>query len=109
MLAKKNRLPANTKIHQTQVILLQQLTLRIGVNSVNQNRVRIIVSKKIAKSAVKRNRIRRKLRSFFEVNYSRIVSGHDFLITLKAEIRETKFKNVFKQLEEELKKTKILK
>jgi ribonuclease P protein component len=69
--------------------------------------VAVVVSKKINKSAVKRNRIRRRLYQFIRLNQSKITKPYDIVInvlddeiaTLPSEQLKNTMKKVFSQTE----------
>lgn len=67
----------------------QQLTIKYVENSHRKNsRVSVVVSKKIIKSAVGRNRIRRRLYEYMRTHLPLIEKSHDIvLICTSAEIR----------------------
>lgn len=84
------------------------LTLRYGINKRRRGyRVAVVVSKKINKSAVKRNRIRRRLYQFIRLNQSKITKPYDIVInvlddeiaTLPSEQLKNTMKKVFSQTE----------
>ena len=49
-------------------------------NGIEENRIGIIVSKKVSKKAVVRNRLRRQIREAYRLNEEQFVSGYDFIL-----------------------------
>lgn len=77
-------------------------------NDMNHIRVAISISKKIAKSAVIRNKARRQIKSILSnwINYEKEI---DFLVVLKTNFFNGSFKEKQKQLLELLNKVNIIK
>jgi ribonuclease P protein component len=67
--------------------------IRYSPNHKNYSQFAIIVSKKIEKSAVKRNRIRRFLKCQISDNLEKIRPGFYYVIYLKENASEVKLKN----------------
>jgi ribonuclease P protein component len=62
------------------------LTVRYCINNKRRNyRVAVVVSKKVDKSAVKRNRIRRRLYQFVSLNASKINKPYDIVLNVVSE------------------------
>ncbi len=61
----------------------RNFTLRYVPNGKNANRLGIVVSKKVSKKAVVRNRLRRQIRELYKNNVSSIKQGYDMIITAK--------------------------
>lgn len=73
-------------------------------NQVNFARLGVIVSKRVAKKAVSRNRIKRTVRESFRANKSRL-TGIDVIVLLRqinGEINKTELREVIDQLWEKL-------
>lgn len=61
----------------------RDFVLRYIKNGKNTNRLGIVVSKKVSKKAVVRNRIRRQIKSYLHLNSSKLKQGYDMIITAK--------------------------
>lgn len=66
------------------------------------SRFTIIVSSKISKKAVIRNRIKRRLREIIRLNILKIKPGHDFIIIAKPKILNQKRNELIESLVKEL-------
>lgn len=101
MLPKENRLKKRNdfkKIHQQgKSILKGKLILRF-LPAEGRNLIGIIVSKKVSKKAVVRNKIKRRIREIIRKNLEEIVSGYDFLILTKDKIKEIDYQEIKEQL-----------
>lgn len=82
MLPKHHRLPGNTRFHKAQVIKTPLFSLRVQSNSLESSRFGFVVSKKVDKRAVVRNRLKRVFRSCIEEKLSQIKPGNDMLFIL---------------------------
>lgn len=65
MLPRKYRLPATQRMGKTSRYITSYFTLKVAVNDVGTPRFAAVVSKKIDKRAVVRNRIRRQFQACF--------------------------------------------
>jgi len=77
-------------------------------NSLSLSRFGFIVSSKVSKKAVVRNKIKRRLREIIRLNLSRIKSGYDFIIIASPFAKEVDFQNLKEDLEKALSKNKLL-
>jgi ribonuclease P protein component len=82
MLAKSLRLPSRTRVREFQLYRNPLFFVKIGKNDLPSSRFGFIISKKTAKSAVARNKSRRKLRSGIELLIEDIAPGYDFLFVM---------------------------
>jgi len=85
------------------------LVLRINENNLNKNRFGFIVSKKISKKAVTRNKIKRQLREIVREKINDFEKGFDVAILALSGIELKSFKEISQVLGDILKKIKILK
>ena len=69
-----------------QLFSTPQFSLRVSKNGESVSRFGFIVSKKIDKRAVVRNRVKRLLRRVIEENIKKIAAGYDFLFIIRSEI-----------------------
>lgn len=58
------------------------LSLHYSKRSKQGYRVVVVVSKRVSKSAVVRNRIRRRLYELFRTQFSRVVEGYDCIVSV---------------------------
>ena len=82
--------------------------LGIKKNDLNCSRFGIIVSKKIAKKAVIRNKIKRRIREILRNRIKEIDRGYDVVIIPSKEIVDKNYQEIKISLERGLKKIKIL-
>src|SRR5258708_2252378 len=88
MFQKKFRLPASTRLSRPQTQYSPFFITKFSSNNLEQNRYGFIVSKKVDKRAVLRNRLKRRFRSQVEQLHTEIQQGYDFLFLLKKEAIE---------------------
>lgn len=84
------------------------LALKAVPNNVEYARFGFIVSNKISKSAVKRNRIKRLLREAVRLGWEKINPGFDVVLMAKADISKKSFEDVDKAVDSLLKKSGLL-
>lgn len=90
MLKKRNRL-AKAFLRGERTITSPFYILKIKKNGELVSRFGFIVSKKIDKRAIVRNRIKRKMRFCIEQNLDKIIKGYDFLFILKKNIEKENY------------------
>ena len=94
MFKKENRLVPGVRFNNSYSFSAPQFILKTKNNGLLLNRFGIVVSKKIDKRAVIRNRIKRIFRSFLEILNRNILSGHDMLFIVRKEaLGKTKEEN----------------
>ena len=101
MLERSFRLPSRTRFHNFQLIKTPYFVLKVAKNDLPVSRFGFIVSKKVSKLAVDRNRSRRVLRSGIEEILDSILPGLDFLFMQTKNLREestTEVKQLLKQV-----------
>jgi ribonuclease P protein component len=108
MFKKENRLVPGVKFNKASFTNVPQFILKEIKNNLEVNRFGVVVSKKIDKRAVIRNKVKRSFRNALYNLNEKIVSGHDILIIVKKGVLgKTEEENrVF--LEDVLKKKGIL-
>lgn len=74
------------------------LTVFSQPNRLGRNRVAVVVSTKVSKKAVRRNRIRRRLHGLMEGLWPTLSSGYDILIVVKADISRSPQETISRQL-----------
>lgn len=109
MFKRENRLVKSVKFNNSNSFSTPQFILKEKKNGLRLNRFGIIVSKKIDKRAVVRNRIKRMLRSSLLDLNKNMMPGHDMLFIVRAGIlNKTKEENQ-EFIKRALGKTRIIK
>lgn len=95
MFKKENRLVPGIRFNDSRPITNPQFILKEKKNGLNVNRFGIVVSKKIDKRAVGRNKVKRFLRTAIMNLDRKMNTGHDILIIVRKEIlSKTKRENL---------------
>lgn len=97
MLKRKFRLPKK-KLGAKKSLNVGDFVLKTSENNLGLSRFGFVVSKKIDKRAVVRNKSKRFFRSYIEENLDKIKPGHDFLFILRKvpeKATRVKIKEVF--------------
>lgn len=84
------------------------LFLRVLKSDLSESRFGFIVSKKISKKAVVRNKIKRRLREIIRSKLLDVKGGFDILIISLSGIENKEFKEVEEEVDEILKRTGII-
>ncbi|MDD3006596.1 MAG: ribonuclease P protein component [Candidatus Pacebacteria bacterium] len=84
------------------------LALKAIPNGLAYSRFGFIVSNKISKSAVKRNRIKRLLRETVRLRWENINPSFDVVLIARADVSEKSFEDVDKTVDSLLKKSGLL-
>lgn len=109
MLKKQNRLSKITYKTNDTFFSSPLFNLRISDNGEEVSRFGLVVSKKISKSAVARNKIKRSLRIAIENNLEKISSGKNIIIIAKKEFVDAEKEVLGEKFIEVIKKANILK
>jgi len=113
MFGRKNHLRDKKEFEkiykQGKTIIGDFLFLKIIKNNLNTNHFGWVVSLKVSKKAVARNRIRRRLKEISRENSKDIKPGFNILIIAKPNIVDKEFQEIKKELEELFQKAKIYK
>ena len=88
MLQKAFRLPANASFTNSKSLHTKSVVTKYLKNNLTSSRFGFVVSKRISKKAVVRNRIKRQLRARIEANIAEIANGYDMLCVIKRNIPE---------------------
>ena len=103
MLTQKNRLKKRKDIENVfkkgKTIAGRLVFLKLLKNKLDFNRFALIVSLKISKKAVVRNKIRRQLRALIKDSLSDIKTGFDILIIAKPEIIDKNYQEIENDIE----------
>lgn len=83
------------------------LSLKVVANGLEQSRFGFIVSNKISKSAVRRNRIKRLMREAVRLRWDNIKPGLDVVMMARTDISAKNFEDVDKAVENLLKRSGI--
>lgn len=83
MLKKKYRLNIKEKLKFSNSLGSHFFTLKVVKNNLLFNRYGFVVSKRVDKKAVVRNRVRRIFQNCVRDNFDRIEAGHDLLFYIK--------------------------
>ena len=108
MLAKKYRLSKDKDIQQVfkkgKIYFSPFFNLKILENSLDNSRFCIIVSTKISKRAVVRNKTKRQLRTIIHKNIPNIKNNYDFVFFTKPAVTITSYQDLEKAFQALLKK-----
>ena len=95
--------------HSEHLVLRALSTRTVGEQSqINPSRIGISIGKKVSKKAVIRNRIKRQIHGAILQLLPRILDGWQIVIVVKPTAVECKYDHFLRELEELLKKTKII-
>ncbi len=95
--------------HSEHLVLRAWFPQAVGEQSqINPSRIGISIGKKVSKKAVVRNRIKRQIHGAFLQLLPRILDGWQIVIVVKPTAVECKYDDFLRELEELLKKTKII-
>lgn len=112
MLKQENRLKNDTDIKTLFAKGRSVFDINFGMkykkNSVSNSRFAIVVGTKVSKSAVVRNKIKRRIRAVLEKHMPEMKPGFDVLIMVKKEALTQTFDQVTHQIEHMLKRAKLL-
>ncbi|MDP2649906.1 MAG: ribonuclease P protein component [bacterium] len=108
MLKRKFRLGAK-KLSFSNSLNSHFFTIKIVLNSKDYNRFSFVVSKKIDKNAVERNRIKRIFHNCIQELYPEIKTGFDMLFLVRSTVKELAKEKIYEEIKESLKKGQYLK
>lgn len=108
MLKKQFRLRSGIRVLTQNSFSSPLFTLKIGRNALSHNCYRFVISKKIDKRAVVRNRVKRLLSHAIEGMNSKLMPGYDMIVVTKKPILEN-MDRIQEELREVFKKARILK
>jgi ribonuclease P protein component len=108
MFKRENRLVPGVRFNNSHFYINPQFTLKEKTNGLNVNRFGIVVSKKVDKRAVVRNKIKRFFRDALIGLEKKINTKHDILIIAKKGILDKNKEENLRTLEEVLIKIKLI-
>lgn len=112
MLARCNRLKENKDFKgifkKGKGLKEKFLFVKIKNNGMDLNRFGFIVSKKVSKKAVIRNKIKRRLREIIKARIAKMKQGYDIIILVYPEIKEKSFLEIENIVDKIFKKVKLL-
>lgn len=85
------------------------LVLKTVKNNLKLTRVGLVVSQKVSKKAVQRNKVKRKLREAVRNNIKKIKLGYDLIFFTKKGVEKKSFSEIKKEVEDLLARAKLLK
>ena len=113
MLPRQYRLTKNKDFarvaKQGKIIFGYVLGLKYIKNNLDYSRFGIVVSLKVSKKAVIRNRIKRRIRAILKENLFNIVQGYDFMILTKSGIEVLDYSQIKNKLLKLLQKQNLIK
>ena len=109
MFKRENRLIASVRFNNSYSFSVPQFVLKERENGLLLNRFGIVVSKKIDKRAVVRNKIKRIFRDALLNLNKNMVSGHDILFIAKTGILSKKKEEMHLVIKSALEKTGLMK
>jgi ribonuclease P protein component len=103
MLVSKNRLRKKSDIDNVfkkgKTVTGNFIFLRAAKNNLDINRFAFVVSSKISKKSVTRNKIKRQLREIIKKNILKIKQGFDFVLIVRPQIVNQGFKEIEKEID----------
>jgi len=113
MLAKENRLRKKKEFEKVakegRGVREEFLVLKYLKNNLNLVRAGFVVSQKISKKAVVRNKVKRRLREIVRRNLEKLKPGYDLIFFTKKGIEEKDFWQIKEVVENLFKKAKLFK
>lgn len=111
MLPKENRLKKQRDFDrvaiENQQIPGSFLILKFSGNDTGITRVGFVVSKKVSKKAVLRNKAKRRLREAVTAELARLKPGFDLVFFTRKEIKEKEFSDIQQAVKQLLEKAKL--
>ena len=109
MFKRQNRLPRGVNFYNSKFFSTPLFVLKVKENGLTLNRFGIVVSKKIDKRAVARNKIKRMFRQIIQEFNSKMKIGHDMLFIVKSGIKNKTSNDTKLAIREILGKEKYIK
>ena len=113
MLPAKNRLTKEGDFKRVYTsgrsFFSSSIRLKTLPNHLAVSRAAVVVSTKVSKKATKRNKLKRQLREIIRLNFKKLNSGHDIVVSVQPQALKIDFEQLEKDLLGLLKKARILK
>ncbi len=100
----KNKQDFNNVYKNGKMFGNRDFTLRYIKNEKSTNRLGVVVSKKVSKKAVKRNKLRRQIKEYLSTINVKLAQGYDYLITVKPNSLGQSYQDLVKSLDHLFKK-----
>lgn len=111
MLPKENRLRQEQDFKQVakagKAVFSPSLSLKLIKNNSDLSRFGIIVSTKVSKKAVERNRLKRRLREIIRLNLPRFKKGFDVMVLTRAAAKDFEYLQLKEIMAELFKKANL--
>lgn len=112
MLAAPNRLTDGRTISRVfsrgRYAAVGPFVIRAATHGEAPSRAVVVVSKKVSKKAVVRNRIRRRVAAQLATDWKTVVSGYDIVVSVREDIAEAKATDITEPLTAALTKLNLL-
>lgn len=109
MLNREHRLPSSISFRNVKIITTPCFSLRLKQNNLPVSRFGFLISKRVEKTAVGRNNIKRRFRACIEKKLPGIKEGFDLLFLLKTEVLDQPSSTICAMIDDVLKKEHVLK
>ncbi len=115
MLTKCNRLTKEEdfkivfKAGKKYSLLGTGIYLKVRGNNLEQSRFGFVISKKVSKKAVVRNKIKRRLREIVRINLSKIKEGNDVVVIVLPGFEKNDFQAIEENVNDLFQKAKLIK
>ncbi len=112
MLAKENRLVKTKDFENVfkrgKFFAEDFINLKVASNNLDISRFGFIVGLKVSKKAVRRNRVKRRIREIIRLRLDKIKKGFDVVIMTKPEIVDKNYKEIERVMNNILMKSKLI-
>lgn len=112
MLPKKNRLKKKKDFERVfmngKIIKCQDLFLKYIDNDKEDTKIGIVVSKKVSKKAVDRNKAKRRIREAFRLIGSKLKNGINMIAVAYPSVKNREFSDIKEQIEAALTKAELI-
>jgi len=112
MLPAKNRLKKNKDFARVakegRVAYDKGITLKWIDNDLAHSRLGVVCSLKVSKKAVVRNKIKRRIRSYFRKQLSRLKPGFDLLVLTRPQVIDFDYQKLGETLDKVLQKANLI-
>ncbi len=113
MIPKENRIRKKEDFARLfkkgQIFHSKGVSAKVGRNSKNAVRLGFVISTKVSKKAVKRNKVRRRLRTILGKRLEQLKPGLDIAILTRKDVMDMSFKELEKSVEHLIEKAKLSK